>query len=307
MAAVVLAKFDYSYTHGGKTVSFKIGDRFSLINKVNNDWWHVKRSNVSGDVEEIYVPVLYVEEVTEPAAAVVQNSKTKSLDRRMTTKSSLQKMELIKMDDNDGHGENIYQNVHVRPIMRPAPPPPQPKEDKVKSPVEKSITLPRGSGSTFGMAISPNEFPDNPASPPLLSPLRNTPSPPFVPPKPVNRTTSSDRFPDKHLPPTTTKPVQRRTSSMEEHHGSKSYQKRASYVSGLDDPEISTFSLSKSVPSGQNSLPTPKPRTERGISEEVCMTSAWGSLIRNVLKPIKFNIFVGLMLRIGLVIAFQHV
>ena len=265
MAAIVLAKFDYSYTHGGKTISFKIGDRFSLINKANNDWWHVKRSSVTGGVEEIYVPVLYVQEVDEPAIAPANNSKTKSLDRRMPTKSSLSKMELINMDDNDG--ESIYQNV--RPILRPAPPPPQPKEEKVKSPVEKRSTLPRGSGSTFGMAISPDEFPDNPASPPLMSPLRNTPSPPFVPPKPVHRSASSDRFADKHLPTQPTKPVHKRTVSTEERHDLKSYQKRASYVSGLDDPETSTFSLSKSVPSGQNSLPKAKPRAERCISEEV--------------------------------------
>jgi len=286
MAAVVLAKFDYSYTHGGKTISFKIGDRFSLISKANNDWWHVKRSNIGGDTEEIYVPVLYVEEVTEPATAPVSNSKTKSLDRRSTTKSSLSKMELINMDNNDG--ESIYQNL--RPILRPAPPPPQPKEEKVKSPVEKRTTLPRGSGSTFGMAISPNEFPDNPASPPLMSPLRNTPSPPFVPPKPVNRTISAERFVEKNLPP-----AQKRMVSKDD---PKSYQKRASYVSGLDDPEISTFSFSKSAPSGQNSLPKPKPRTERGISEEVC---AWRSLIRNVLKPFEISVL------LGLVIAFQYV
>ena len=263
MAAVVLAKFDYSYSHGGKTISFKIGDRFSLISKANNDWWHVKRANVNGEFEEIYVPVLYVEEVVEPAAAPANSGKTKSLDRRTTSKSSLSKMELINMDANND-SENIYQNMGpLRPILRPAPPPPQPKE---KSPVEKRKTLPRtGSGSTFGMAISPNEFPDNPASPPVMSPLRNTPSPPFVPPKPVNRTISADRFADKLMAlnePANS--VHKRQVSMDDRHD-KLLQKRASYVSGLDEPETSTFNFSKSLPSSGPSRPKPR----GSLTEEV--------------------------------------
>ena len=251
----VLAKFDYSYSHGGKTVSFKIGDRFSLINKANADWWHVKRCNVNGGVEEIYVPVLYVEEV----AGKPSNS-TESLDRRVTHKKSNDST-VESLLENEA--ENIYEN------LKPAPPPPQ---SKARTPQpkgsEKNASLSRTmSGSTFGVAISQKEFPDNPASPPLVSPIRSTPSPPFIPPKPVSRAGSSDRLMDVNVTsPTGPPPVKARTLSTYKKH------RNASTTSSntLEEPgETSTF-MSKSLPSGQASFPVKgNARVNRTISAEV--------------------------------------
>lgn len=256
----VLAKFDYSYTHGGKTISFKIGDRFSLINKANADWWHVKR-HVSGGLEEIYVPVLYVEEVNETAS-----HSTKSLDRKVTKKSSNEKVESsLSPVDNDISADNIYENLKQ---LKPAPPPPQQKERTPQPPkVPEKHSLPRTSsgGSTFGTTISPKEFPDNPASPPLVSPVRSTPSPPFVPPKPVSRAGSSDKLIDSNLTsPTGPPPIKARTLSTykKSRHGSAN--------NTLEDlGETSTFS--RSVPVSYNSLqlkPNPK-AVNRTISAEV--------------------------------------
>ena len=256
----VLAKFDYSYAHGGKTVSFKIGDRFSLINKANADWWHVKRGSVNGGFEEIYVPVLYVEEVAETPAS----HSTKSLDRRITHKNSNDSaVESIVESQLENEPENIYEN------LKPAPPPPQQKE-RTPQPrdSEKKSSLPRTlSGSTFGVAISPKEFTENPTSPPLVSPIRSTPSPPFVPPKPISRAGSSDRMIDPKLnvtSPTGPPPVKARTLSTYKKHRTVSN----TSSNALEEPgETSTFIMSKSLPSGQNSFPAKK--VNRTISAEV--------------------------------------
>ena len=243
----ILAKFDYSYTHGGKTVSFKIGDRFSLINKANNDWWHVKRCSVSGGFEELYVPVLYVEEVIEQATS------TQSLDRRVEKRKT--SSEKTQIPEDTPH-EIVYEN------LKPAPKAPQTKE-RTPQPTkpEKSITLPRTlSGSTFGTAISPQEFPDNPASPPLMSPVRNTPSPPCVAPKPVTRAGSSDKLVNNVMSPTGPPPVKIRThSSTKKRHSSGT----------LEEPgETSTFA--KSLPNGQNLFPIGNTRPiSRTVSAEV--------------------------------------
>ena len=248
----VLAKFDYSYTHGGKTVSFRIGDRFSLINKANADWWHVKRNDVNGGCEELYVPVLYVEEVADKPSY-----STKSLDRRVTPKNSNESIKLETHLENED--DNIYEN------LKSAPPPTQAKErtSQPKAP-EKNVTLPRTlSGSTFGVAISPKEFPDNPASPPLVSPIRSTPSPPFIPPKPVSRAGSSDRLMDGNVTsPTGPPPVKARTLS--------TYKKHRSPSNTLEEPgEASTF-LSKSLPGAQNQFSVKgSTKVNRTISAEV--------------------------------------
>ena len=262
----VLAKFDYSYTHGGKTISFKIGDRFSLINKANADWWHVKRCSVNGGVEEIYVPVLYVEEVADNPSY-----STQSLDRRITHKNSNDSIgvaESIVESPLENEQDNIYEN------LKPAPPPPQPKE-RTPQPrgAEKKGSLPRTlSGSTFGTTISPKEFSENLASPPLVSPIRSTPSPPFVPPKPVSRAGSSDRIIEPNVTsPTGPPPVKARTlSTYKKHRNASTPSSNPSSnptSNTLEEPgETSTF-MSRSLPSGQNSFP-PK-RVNRTISAEV--------------------------------------
>ena len=65
MAATVEAQFKYSYQYEGKTISFLKGEKFSLIKKVNGDWWQVKRKHDNGTLESIYVPANYMKETQD--------------------------------------------------------------------------------------------------------------------------------------------------------------------------------------------------------------------------------------------------
>ena len=68
MAATVEAQFKYSYQYEGKTISFLKGEQFSLIKKVNGDWWQVKRKHDNGTFESIYVPANYMKETQDEQA-----------------------------------------------------------------------------------------------------------------------------------------------------------------------------------------------------------------------------------------------
>ena len=61
----VEAQFKYSYVYEGKTISFRKGELFQLLKKVNSDWWQVKRKLDNGDTENIYVPANYMKEVDD--------------------------------------------------------------------------------------------------------------------------------------------------------------------------------------------------------------------------------------------------
>ena len=65
MSTTVIVQHDYSYSYKGKTVSFKKGERFQLLNKANSDWWQVRRWN-QGVAEDVYVPAVYLKEVKAP-------------------------------------------------------------------------------------------------------------------------------------------------------------------------------------------------------------------------------------------------
>lgn len=58
----VVALYKYSYLYEGKTITFKKGERFQLLDKPNGDWWHVRRWQEVGQAEDIYVPANYVKE-----------------------------------------------------------------------------------------------------------------------------------------------------------------------------------------------------------------------------------------------------
>ena len=60
----VEALFPYSYeVRDGKTITFSTGERFTLLNKTNRDWWHVLRK---GTQEPMYVPASYMKEIINP-------------------------------------------------------------------------------------------------------------------------------------------------------------------------------------------------------------------------------------------------
>ena len=64
--AEVVALYKYSYVYEGKTITFKKGEKFQLLDKPNGDWWHVRRWHEEGKAEDIYVPANYVKEEEKP-------------------------------------------------------------------------------------------------------------------------------------------------------------------------------------------------------------------------------------------------
>ena len=62
--AKVKALYSYTYDYEGSKISFKCGDEFQLLAKVNNDWWHVRRWINQGS-QDMYIPAVYVKEVGE--------------------------------------------------------------------------------------------------------------------------------------------------------------------------------------------------------------------------------------------------
>lgn len=70
----VEAIFPYSYQAGdGRTIAFNTGDRFTLLNKTNTDWWQVRK----GFEKPMYVPATYMKEIvqrgTDPIYENVEN------------------------------------------------------------------------------------------------------------------------------------------------------------------------------------------------------------------------------------------
>lgn len=59
----VEALYPYSYEAGdGRVISFSTGDKFTLLNKTNGDWWQVRK----GSEKPMYVPATYMKEITIP-------------------------------------------------------------------------------------------------------------------------------------------------------------------------------------------------------------------------------------------------
>lgn len=60
----VEAVFPYSYQAGdGRVIEFETGDRFTLLNKTNVDWWQVTRKDTTEE-KPMYVPASYMKEIT---------------------------------------------------------------------------------------------------------------------------------------------------------------------------------------------------------------------------------------------------
>lgn len=61
MDSQVEALYAYSYDAAdGRKIAFDAGEKFTLLCKANDDWWHVRRSN---DEKPMYVPANYVREL----------------------------------------------------------------------------------------------------------------------------------------------------------------------------------------------------------------------------------------------------
>ena len=64
----VEALYPYTYEAGdGRTIAFSTGDRFTLLNKTNGDWWQVRK----GSEKPIYVPASYMREIVERNTAPI--------------------------------------------------------------------------------------------------------------------------------------------------------------------------------------------------------------------------------------------
>ena len=60
---IVEALFPYSYeARDGRIVAFSAGDRFTLLDKTNDDWWQVQKESE----KPIYVPASYMKEIIIP-------------------------------------------------------------------------------------------------------------------------------------------------------------------------------------------------------------------------------------------------
>ena len=73
----VEALYPYSYEAGdGRTIAFSAGDRFTLLNKTNGDWWQVRKDSE----KPMYVPASYMREIvgrnTTPIYENVENFET---------------------------------------------------------------------------------------------------------------------------------------------------------------------------------------------------------------------------------------
>ncbi|KAK3717530.1 hypothetical protein QZH41_013788 [Actinostola sp. cb2023] len=85
MAVVVESQVEALYTYSydaadGRKIAFNAGEKFTLLSKANDDWWHVKRNGE----KPMYVPANYVREVQ------TYDMKTKQEDKlvQLTTRSN---------------------------------------------------------------------------------------------------------------------------------------------------------------------------------------------------------------------------
>ena len=128
-ALLVQALYPYSYEmQPGKEVSFEAGECFTLVEKSNEDWWHVKKGE-----QDIYVPANYMTEQriefsdSEATDSHGENStlspssddsyqdfqdETTNTSVEKTTSSSGKDSENIYMNTND-ISERIYANITV--------------------------------------------------------------------------------------------------------------------------------------------------------------------------------------------------
>ena len=66
--AKVKAMYNYSYDYEGTKITFKKGEEFQLLTKANADWWQVRRWK-EGSAQDIYVPAVYVQEVSSSSSS----------------------------------------------------------------------------------------------------------------------------------------------------------------------------------------------------------------------------------------------
>ncbi|GCB86840.1 hypothetical protein scyTo_0027491, partial [Scyliorhinus torazame] len=80
--ALLEARYYYQYVAGdGRLVRISEGDRFVLLHKSNQDWWHVRREGQPRRSRPIYVPAAYVVELPKVTAAAKRASLPAKLGR----------------------------------------------------------------------------------------------------------------------------------------------------------------------------------------------------------------------------------
>ena len=122
---LVQALYPYSYEmQPGREVSFEAGERFILVEKSNEDWWHVRKGE-----QDIYVPANYMSESCidfsdsdshEENSTISPSSEDsyqdfqddRNLGEEETTSFSGDGSERIYMNVNDAT-KKIYANIQV--------------------------------------------------------------------------------------------------------------------------------------------------------------------------------------------------
>ena len=114
----VVAQFKYSYEYEGKTVSFKKGEIFQLLNTSNKDWWQVRRWLENGTCENLYVPANYMKiKEQEGPSHVYQNMSELQEDYKRMKQQMEEKKEQLESSVSK----------HTTTSDKKAPPPTQPK------------------------------------------------------------------------------------------------------------------------------------------------------------------------------------
>lgn len=121
----VVAQFKYSYEYEGKTISFKKGETFQLLNTTNKDWWQVRRWLEDGTCESLYVPANYMKmkEKEEDSSHLYQNVKDLQDDYKRIKEQLDKKEQPAEKTKRDQPAEKTKRE----PAEKKVPPPTQPK------------------------------------------------------------------------------------------------------------------------------------------------------------------------------------
>lgn len=106
----VEALYAYSYDAGeGRKVTFDAGEKFTLLSKANDDWWHVQRNGE----KPMYVPANYVRELDFRPVEGKEMQDDKLVRMTGRSKSTPSK----SVSDNNGVFENedssVFKNDEV--------------------------------------------------------------------------------------------------------------------------------------------------------------------------------------------------
>ena len=147
MATAIEALFKYSYEYDGKTISFLKGEKFSLIKKVNGDWWQAKRKHDDGRFESIYVPANYMKEVEDLTAESHTYQNMADLQAEYTKQKERLKRDQQQRDQQQPNHLNKGDNP---PVVRVSP-----KLSRTKS-SDSTLEEKKTNGNIVNIPVAPH-------------------------------------------------------------------------------------------------------------------------------------------------------